>query len=53
MSAASLGMRYLSMKYQVWVVTNGVYKCLIFERHEDAQLVIKNLKEYEDWNFTI
>lgn len=41
------------MKYQVWVTVDGRYKCLVFERLQDCHLVINNLKEYEDWNFTI
>lgn len=41
------------IKYEVWVTVDGRYKCLIFDRWQDGQLVIKNLKEYEDWNFTI
>ena len=41
------------MKYQVWFIVNGSYKCLLFDRWQDGQVVINNLKEYEDWNFTI
>lgn len=41
------------MKYQVWVTKAGKYQCLIFKNQRDALLVINNLKEYEDWNFTI
>jgi hypothetical protein len=47
-------MRCILMKYQVWVTTDkGLYQCLKFDTAEKALFVIKNLKEYEYWNFTI
>lgn len=41
------------MKYQVWVTTETGYHCLKFDTAEQALYIVKNLKEYEDWNFTI
>lgn len=47
-------MRYILMTYKVWVTNDkGFYQCLKFDTPEKALLVITNLKEYEDWNFTI
>lgn len=42
------------MKYQVWLMTDsGKYQCLKFDTAEQALYIVKNLKEYEEWNFTI
>lgn len=42
------------MKYQVWLMTDtGKYQCFRFDTAELALYIVNNLKEYEDWNFTI
>lgn len=42
------------MKYQVWLTSDtGRYMCIRFDTVAEALYVINNLKEYEDWSFTI